>query len=80
MNVPQYKIDKGHPHPLGAVPDAQGVNFAVFSQRATAVELLLFDEHDDHKPAWVIPLDPTIHQTFHFWHIYVRGLKPGAHY
>ena len=52
----------------------------MFSQHATAVELLLFDAHDALEPASIIPLDPTINKTFHFWHIYVRGLQPGVHY
>ena len=33
----------GRPWPLGATVDAQGVNFAVFSAHATAVELCLYD-------------------------------------
>ena len=33
----------GKPYPLGATWDGQGVNFALFSQHATGVELCLFD-------------------------------------
>ena len=33
----------GHPWPLGAHWDGHGVNFAVFSAHARAVELCLFD-------------------------------------
>jgi isoamylase len=80
MRLSPSDLEKGRPHPLGAVPDEHGVNFAVFSQHATAVELLLFDAHDALEPASIIPLDPAINKTFHFWHIYVRGLQPGAHY
>ncbi|HEX9132901.1 MAG TPA: glycogen debranching protein GlgX [Ktedonobacteraceae bacterium] len=76
----EYQIEPGHPHPLGAIPDENGVNFAVFSERATSVELLLFDKHDDPKPIHTIQLDPYKHRTFYFWHVYVRGLKPGASY
>ena len=75
-----YRVERGRPHPFGAIPDADGVNFAVFSQHATAVELLLFDEHDDPEPVQVIQLDPETHKTFHVWHCYVRGLSHGAHY
>src|SRR5438067_1002435 len=75
-----YRTKEGQPHPLGATPDAGGVNFSVFSQSATAIELLLFDEHDDKEPMQVILLDPAENKTFHFWHVYVEGLKPGAHY
>lgn len=80
MTKARYAIERGSPHPLGAVPDVNGVNFSVFSEHATAVELLLFDEHDSPEPIQVIQLDPRYHRTFHFWHVYVRGLKPGMHY
>lgn len=75
-----YQFEKGWPHPLGAVPDAEGVSFTLFSQHATGVELLLFDNHDDAEPSQVFAFDPNVNKTFHFWHAYVRGLKPGAHY
>jgi isoamylase len=75
-----YQIEKGRPHPLGATPDKNGVNFSLFSEQGTAVELLLFDEHNDPEPAQVISLDPIANKTFHFWNVYVRGLKPGMHY
>ena len=34
----------GRPYPLGAKWDGTGVNFAIYSENATAVELCLFDE------------------------------------
>src|SRR5260370_11563227 len=71
---------QGGGYPLGAGPDEQGVNFSVFSEHATSVELLLFAEHNDPEPLQVIPLDPVINRTFHFWHVHVRGLQPGMHY
>ena len=37
------KTRPGTPYPLGATWDGSGVNFAIFSQRATKVELCLFD-------------------------------------
>ena len=37
-------LQPGRPWPLGATVDAQGVNFAVFSAHATAVELCLYDD------------------------------------
>jgi pullulanase/glycogen debranching enzyme len=36
-------VEKGRPVPLGATLVAEGVNFAVYSQHATEVFLLLFD-------------------------------------
>jgi isoamylase len=37
------KIRPGSPYPLGATWDGAGVNFAIFSEHATKVELCLFD-------------------------------------
>jgi glycogen operon protein len=56
------------------------VNFSVFSQSATSIELLLFESHDSPEPAEVLALDCELNRTFHFWHIFVEGLKPGALY
>src|SRR5215469_11066678 len=75
-----YQTEPGRAHPLGATVDKEGVNFSVFSRNATGVELLLFNEHDDAQPIQVIKLEPHTNQTFFFWHVYVKGLKPGAHY
>jgi len=36
----------GAPYPLGATWDGHGVNFALFSEYATGVELCLFDSVD----------------------------------
>jgi len=75
-----YQVEPGSTHPLGSTPDKDGVNFSIFSQHATSVELLLFDKHDDPEPIQIIKLNPKINKTFHFWHVYVRGLKPAAAY
>ncbi|MBV9616456.1 MAG: glycogen debranching protein GlgX [Ktedonobacteraceae bacterium] len=73
-------IEVGNSYPLGATPDANGVNFSVFADRATSVELLLFHGHQDTLPYMTITLDSLKHKTFYFWHVYVRGLRPGVHY
>lgn len=75
-----YSLEAGHFSPLGATPDAEGVNFSLFSQNATAVTLLLFETETSREPMLEIPLDPLEHKTFQFWHVYVRGLTPGAVY
>ena len=80
MTAPRYEVEGGKPHPLGPTPDERGVNFSLFSEHATSVELLLFDRHDDPEPVQVIKLDPAINRTFHFWHIHVMALEPGMHY
>ena len=70
----------GHSSPLGASVTASGVNFSVFSRSAAAVELLLFDCEDNTQPARVVPIDPVTNRTYHYWHVFVPGLKPGQLY
>jgi glycogen operon protein len=66
--------------PLGATVDDGGVNFALFSEEARGVELLLFDAHNDATPVATIPFDPNVNRSFHFWHMYIHGLQAGYHY
>ncbi len=75
-----FAVERGSPHPLGATPSAEGVNFSLFSAHATGVQLLLFAAHDAPRPSQIIALDPFVNKTFHFWHVYVRGLPAGSHY
>ncbi|MBC3786398.1 glycogen debranching protein GlgX [Spirosoma utsteinense] len=67
----------GKPYPLGATYDGEGVNFALFSENATAVYLCLYDPADPSSETTRIPL---IEQTDLVWHIYVDGLQPGQLY
>ncbi|TBR57054.1 glycogen debranching enzyme GlgX [Westiellopsis prolifica IICB1] len=76
----KYEVEVGRTHPLGATPYKDGVNFSIFSEHATSIELLLFEQPNDPKPIQTIKLDPRKNKTFHFWHIYVKGLKPGTGY
>jgi glycogen operon protein len=78
--TPIYKTAEGQPHPLGATVTETGVNFSLFSQNATGVELLLFERHDSPQPFQTIKLDPFVNKTFHFWHVHVDKLPSGAHY
>src|SRR5208282_2899738 len=75
-----FPVEDGSPHPLGATPSPSGVNFSLFSSNATGIELLLFSAHDSLEPFQTIRLDPYMNKTFHFWHAFVPGLKPGVHY
>jgi len=75
-----YDVEGGSAHPLGASPSPGGVNFSVFSANATGVELLLFASHDALQPFQSIRLDPFLNKTFHFWHVFVKGLPAGMHY
>ena len=48
------RVWPGQPYPLGATWTGLGVNFALFSARATRVELCLFDE-DGRETAVTLP-------------------------
>ena len=80
MRVEADRSVAGKSAPLGADVTPEGVNFSVFSKRATSIELLLFDHVDDPKPATVIPLDPGVNRTNHFWHVFVPGIEAGQIY
>ena len=80
MPVSSSAVHPGHPFPLGATVDEDGVNFSVYADRATGIELLLFDQPDDPQPARVIALDPEVNKTFHYWHVFVPELADGQCY
>ncbi|HWA78386.1 MAG TPA: glycogen debranching protein GlgX [Polyangiaceae bacterium] len=67
----------GKSHPLGASWDGEGVNFALFSQHATAVELCLFDSHEAKKESFRVQLKE---RTNRVWHVYLPDLRPGQLY
>jgi glycogen operon protein len=75
-----YRTSPGDPSPLGATVLDGGVNFSIFSQRATSVELLLFEHYDDPEPLQTIRLHPVHNKTFFYWHIFVEGLCEGGIY
>jgi glycogen operon protein len=67
----------GRPFPLGAIWDGSGVNFALFSENATAVELCLFSKDDPSREYERIRIDE---QTDHVWHVYLPDARPGQLY
>jgi isoamylase len=67
----------GSPYPLGATWDGVGVNFALFSEHATRVELCLFDSADAEVESLTIPLPE---QTDMVWHGYLPDVQPGQLY
>jgi glycogen operon protein len=73
-------VQPGKSYPLGATVHRDGVGFSVYSKNSTAIELLLFDRVDDPAPARTISLDPRLNRTFHYWHVFVPGLKAGQLY
>ena len=71
------RVWPGQPYPLGATWDGLGVNFAVFSEHATAVDLCLFDSPDAITETHRIPLTE---QTDRVWHGYLPEVPPGQLY
>ena len=70
----------GQRYPPGATPEADGVNFALFSRHATRVELLLYEAADSPRAFQVVVLDPRVNRTHMIWHVFVEGVLPGVHY
>ena len=73
----QLTLLPGTPEPLGATWDGHGVNFALFSEPATRVDLCLFDRPDADVECRRVALPE---QTDHVWHGYLTGLHPGQLY
>ncbi len=74
------KVEPGLSFPLGATPRDGGVNFAVFSKRASSVELLFYEDASASKPSHVFKLDPRTNKTFHYWHCFIPGVTEGQVY
>ena len=68
------RVWPGEPYPLGATWDGEGVNFALFSQNATKVELCLFHKHEDANEFERIPMRE---RTDQIWHCYLPDVRPG---
>jgi isoamylase len=66
----------GKPYPLGATWDGEGVNFALFSERAEKVELCLFDPSGRRETYRVFMPE----HTDQVWHCYLPEARPGFVY
>src|SRR4051812_9133823 len=71
------RVWPGRPFPLGATWDGAGVNFSLFAENATKVELCLFDGPEATKESMIIPLRE---QTAQVWHAYCPDIIPGQLY
>jgi glycogen operon protein len=71
------RVWPGSPRPLGATWNGEGVNFALFSENATAVQLCLFDEATAGVPTATITM---AERTDNVWHAYLPDVRPGALY
>jgi isoamylase len=71
-----YEVWRGSPRPLGATWDGAGVNFALFSEHATRVELCLFDPKGRREIGRV----ELKERTDFVWHGYLPAARPGLLY
>jgi glycogen operon protein len=71
------KIWLGYPYPLGATWLGNGVNFAIFSENATSIDLCLFDNIDSPQENIRIPMTE---QTDQVWHVFLPDVRPGQLY
>jgi len=69
----EHRVFPGAPYPLGATWDGNGVNFALFSEGATAVWLCLFS----HDGAGELARIQLREQTDFVWHGYLPDARPG---
>jgi len=70
------KIWPGKPYPLGATWDGAGVNFTLFSENASKVELCLFDGSHAQRETRITMRE----QTQQIWHVYLPEVRPGQLY
>jgi glycogen operon protein len=66
----------GKPYPQGATWDGTGVNFSIYSEGATNVDLCLFDDPHGSQCRTI----PIRESTGHVWHCYVPGVRLGQYY
>jgi isoamylase len=71
------EIWRGEPYPLGATLTEEGVNFALYSEDATADELCLFDSPEPDAGELRIPVAEQTDQT---WHVFLPDIGPGQLY
>lgn len=74
MNITTYP---GNPYPLGATVTSDGVNFALFADNATQVELCLFNSVNDTQESVTVRIKERSH---HVWHVFLPNVKPGQLY
>src|SRR5437588_1941243 len=67
----------GYPYPLGATWMDNGVNFAIFSEHATGVELCLFDNLEATEENIRIPVSEHTDQV---WHVFLPDVRPSQLY
>jgi glycogen operon protein len=69
--------EAGLSYSLGATVGPGGTNFSVYSRGLSSIDILLFDREHDSRPEQVISLDPVVNRTYHYWHVFEPGIRPG---
>ena len=72
----EMRLRDGRPWPMGASVDAEGVNFAVFSAHATAIELCLYDDTGQTETARLM----LSAHSGDVWHGHLGGAGAGQVY
>ena len=73
----KVRVWTGTPYPLGATLTGEGVNFALYSENATGVDLCLFDQPEaDHESVRVRMTE----RTDHVWHVLLPEIRAGQLY
>src|SRR5271166_778179 len=72
----EHRTLPGKPYSLGATWNGTGVNFALYSEHATGVDLCLYDNRTRRETVRI----PLAEQTAFVWHVYIPGLQPGQLY
>jgi isoamylase len=75
--APAFRTRPGRPYPRGATWTGEGVNFALFSEHARAVDLCLFDAADPRRETRRIPIRE---RTDQIWHVFLSDARPGLCY
>ena len=70
----ELQLWPGKPYPLGATYDGTGVTFALFSDVAERVELILVDDQGSSHTIELTEVDAFV------WHGYIPGIQPGQRY
>ncbi len=63
---------------MGPTIQDRGVNFCLYSEHATRIEVLLFEDPESNQPTQQFPLQPV--QDAPLWNLYIEGIGEGQHY
>src|ERR1700730_4409885 len=73
----KVRVWTGSPYPLGATWMNDGVNFALYSENATGVDLCLFDQPDSDRETIRVRMTE---KTNHVWHLFLPEIRAGQLY